>query len=249
MAAESVLNKCKQYGLDLYIIPVWDCIKTDLTLPAMNCIPPVSKEALEKFNARWQRCPSTSWNDMIVKLKRNILIKVANALQCNYILTAETTTTLASNLLSNLAMGRGSQIEHDIGFLDSRNDFIKILRPMKDISQDEVFYYGLLKKLTYFENTKVGDNSLQSLITTFVVELQKNFPATISTICRTAEKIGTYGDITKLNKCYFCQVCIRNFKCRFRSRTEKRLAVEVKLYSLYKVIGGSYVVKIQNKIL
>lgn len=196
------------------MVPLYDPTQQSLVLPEKNCITSTTKESINQINSIREKHSSTSWNDMVVKLRRHILIRVGHSLQCNFVFTAETTTTLASSLLSNLSLGRGSQIEHDAGFIDTRDDTVKILRPMKDLSQEELANYASLKKLTFIHENTVKDNSLQSLIHTFVVELQHNFPATISTVYKTSEKIGTFGNSTNLNKCTFCQVCNPELLCR-----------------------------------
>lgn len=49
-----------------------------------------------------------------MKIKRNLFLRAADELNCKIIFTAESTTQLAKRLLTNLALGRGSQVENDI---------------------------------------------------------------------------------------------------------------------------------------
>lgn len=58
--------------------------------------------------------PPSIGQDVVAKMKQNVFVKVSKGLDCKSIFTAETTTTLATKLLSNIAIGRGSQIENDI---------------------------------------------------------------------------------------------------------------------------------------
>lgn len=75
---------------------------------------------------------------------------------------------------------------------------------MKDITEEELHHYIQIKNLTHLSIDKIKENSLQSVIKNFVWDLQENFPATVSTVCKTADKIGT---IEKTNiTCLVCKV-------------------------------------------
>lgn len=92
------------------------------------------------------------------------------------------------------------------GFCDSRAE-IKILRPMRDISHEELQHYIRVKELVCnnFSCTE-SKNSLQNVIKNFVVDLQDNFQSTISTVCKTADKIGVNDGPKNDNKCLLCEV-------------------------------------------
>ncbi|KOB64059.1 Cytoplasmic tRNA 2-thiolation protein 2 [Operophtera brumata] len=68
--------------------------------------------------------------------------------------------------------------------------YAEILRPMKDISQEELNYYIQIKGLNPSYHNDERNNSLQTAISSFVTELQDSFQSTISTVCKTADKIG-----------------------------------------------------------
>lgn len=94
------------------------------------------------------------------------------------------------------------------GFSDTRHETVKVLRPMKDITKEELSNYAAIKLITCplpQEENKSNMDSLQSLINSFVVDLQENYSATISTVCKTAEKIGSA--VNECDKrCFHCQV-------------------------------------------
>lgn len=79
---------------------------------------------------------------------------------------------------------------------------------MKDISQEELEYYIKIKGLHPTKHTDVKSNSLQSAISTFVTELQNNFQSTISTVCKTADKIGVTNSDANGLTCSICEVPI-----------------------------------------
>lgn len=77
---------------------------------------------------------------------------------------------------------------------------------MKDISKEELDYYVKMKKLNYVLHKNVKSNSLQSAISSFVSDLQENFQSTISTVCKTADKIGDYDEDKASGSCRICMV-------------------------------------------
>ncbi|XP_014356131.2 cytoplasmic tRNA 2-thiolation protein 2 [Papilio machaon] len=206
--AELVINQCKSYKFNVYIVNISKFyFQKSNTLPDINSLAETNTEQDLKTNLKniLKKVTPTSSNDIETKIKHDTFRRVAKECQCNFIFTAETTTTLAVNLLSNLAIGRGSQVEYDIGFSDSRDE-IKILRPMKDITVEELHHYIQIKNLTHISIDKIQDNNLQSVIKQFVWDLQENFPATVSTVCKTADKIGSIDKSDK--RCQFCKSAV-----------------------------------------
>ncbi|CAH2050379.1 unnamed protein product, partial [Iphiclides podalirius] len=225
--AELIIRQCQHYNFNIYVVNISKFyLQNNNTLPEQNSTTEIInwtvsdpeaniKEILKKLT------PTTS-NDVEKRIKRDIFIRVASELQCKYIFTAETTTTLAINLLSNLVIGRGSQVENDVGFSDNRHENIKILRPMKDITEEELHHYIKVNKLNSVSTDHIRKNSLQSTIKTFVSDLQENFPATISTVCKTADKISSTENNPKR-----CQMC----KSYFNMMTEKMTAIQATIFS------------------
>ncbi|KAI5640556.1 cytoplasmic tRNA 2-thiolation protein 2 domain-containing protein [Phthorimaea operculella] len=202
--AENVMKQCAKYNFDVYFVHIPHYMEEELQLSA-NTIPPLARDTEQQFNSLIKSLSSTTFNDFLLQIQRNLFIKCAEKLHCNFIFTGETTSTLAINLLSNLALGRGSHVEHDVGFCDARNENIKIIRPMKEISQEELNYYSKLKHLTPVKHNQLKLNSLQSVIGAFVTDLQDTFPATISTVCKTADKIGNHDETNSKGKCVICE--------------------------------------------
>ncbi|CAG4964927.1 unnamed protein product [Colias eurytheme] len=143
--------------------------------------------------------------DYISKVKQQIFYKVAKEFECNLIFTAETNTKLSEKLLTNIVTGRGTQIENDIGFCDDRHKDIKLLRPMREITKEELYHYVRIKELNPYYGNNLEGNSLQSIISKFICDLQENTPATISTICKTADKIGSEEENKNKKYCKTCQ--------------------------------------------
>ncbi|CAG9796620.1 unnamed protein product [Diatraea saccharalis] len=205
--ARSIITACNKKKHDIYLCHISEYLLAKKNKPIMNDIPIINKEADTKFRNLLNDMSSSTKNDYLIKIKRELFIWYAKELLCNIIFTAETSSTLAVNLISNLSLGRGSQVQHDIGFCDSRND-IKILRPLKEITFEELQHYININKLELLKEKAVHGNSLQSVIKLFVHDLQDNYQSTISTICKTAEKIGIQDDNNHTNKCSMCESCL-----------------------------------------
>lgn len=77
---------------------------------------------------------------------------------------------------------------------------------MRDISKEELDHYLNIKQLEVAHCDETKQNSLQSVINTFVINLQEGFPATISTVCKTADKISAIDEVQTKETCIMCQV-------------------------------------------
>lgn len=80
---------------------------------------------------------------------------------------------------------------------------------MKDITEEELQHYVKLKDLRPVNAEHIRKSSLQFAIKTFVSDLQQNFPATISTVCKTADKIRSIEKKTK--RCQLCKVSFSSY--------------------------------------
>ncbi|XP_023939475.1 cytoplasmic tRNA 2-thiolation protein 2-A [Bicyclus anynana] len=219
--AKLIIEQCNKYNLDIYIVDINEYYSTNNILPDINVLPQTKSETLNNMR---MNVSATIYDDVIVKIKRTLFLRIASELSCKIIFTAETTTQLAKRLLTNLAIGRGSQVENDIGFADQRDKSIKILRPMKDISNEEIEYFLKVKQISKIQNSSNTKIGLQSVVDNFVLDLQKNYPATVSTVCKTADKLGSAENTTETQNCTLCQSNI-TFK------SSKLTAVEATIFS------------------
>ncbi|XP_055322497.1 cytoplasmic tRNA 2-thiolation protein 2 [Sitodiplosis mosellana] len=175
---------------------------------------------VKKFNAIGNQ---TAKEDFINVLKMNIYRAVAAQIDCKYVFVPSIGHEVATNLLVNVALGRGKSVANDISFCDNRsNGAAKIIRPMRNISSLEVETYirldESLNRLT--QNTSYLNvpgqksvNSIQSLTKQFIDNLQENFASTVSTVFRTGDKISAAAATTQTSEldgdkpkqtCKFC---------------------------------------------
>ncbi|CAG9770253.1 unnamed protein product [Ceutorhynchus assimilis] len=126
-------------------------------------------------------------------LRRNILLSIAKKLSCKFIFTPELSVDIAANLLTNISLGRGSQVPVDTGFCDDRDKDVKILRPLRSFDKKEVALYNVLHVLEPVTVRQTQDNqyaSIQALAKQFINELNENYPATVATVVKTGDKLA-----------------------------------------------------------
>lgn len=164
----------------------YERITTDRLNPSFQCF--------EKFTAALDSLPNSSSKEDFLKQSRlKLLSKIGKRLGFDQIFIGDSTSYLAIELLSGIALGRGSQIPNFVGFVDDRFD-VPILRPLREFQSKEIALFNhfsnlssvTLPSLTTKMETK---GSIRKLTETFVNQLQEGFPATVPTIFRTGDKI------------------------------------------------------------
>ncbi|XP_018576024.1 cytoplasmic tRNA 2-thiolation protein 2 [Anoplophora glabripennis] len=152
-----------------------------------------------------KKTSKTNSNDLIKLFKRQLLVDAAKSLDCKFVFTPEISVDIASNLLTNISLGRGCHVPIDTGFCDDRDD-VKLLRPLRLFDMKELALYNKFNGLEplsipYFEVNPYA--SVQDLMIKFVNDLQQNFPATITTIMKTGDKLSLDKGITDI--CTLCK--------------------------------------------
>lgn len=166
--------------------------------------------------------------------RKRLLIDVAKKLRCKSVFTTETSSEIASHLLTNVSLGRGYHLPLDIvnihnfilefyfnllnnfiqGVCDNRHEEVKIVRPLRTYEVKELVYYNIFNNLNPIsvpERRKNPYDSIQNLVEKFVTDLQMNYPATVTTVVRTGDKLAMSEDSLRNSpKCSFCMV-ILNF--------------------------------------
>ncbi|CAK1539981.1 unnamed protein product [Leptosia nina] len=197
----AIIEQAQKYNVTINILDISNYLKNDISSPSNNNydlkMPDISKIR--------SNVSASTQVDFVSQITQNLWYHFAKEFGCNLIFTAETNTSLSTKLLSNIVLGRGSQIENDIGFADQRNSSIQIFRPMREITDEELDLYVKVKKLIPVPNSNKNDNNtLQSVLSNFVADLQNHSPTTISTICKTADKIGSKSLHNCNKKCELC---------------------------------------------
>lgn len=136
----------------------------------------------------------TASQDYVQQQRKRLIGGVAAHLKCSHVFEPSISTALAAQLLTSVALGRGGSAALDVALLDDRlPNGIKLLRPLKDLNEQEVQFYVHAQKLQPFqleERDLTSDASLQNLTNLFVANLQQNYASTVSTVFRTGDKIS-----------------------------------------------------------
>lgn len=179
---------------------------------------------VQKFNAIDNQ---TAKEDYQTIVNLNTYREAAAHIQCTYVFLPTISHQVATNLLVNVALGRGKSVANYISFCDNRtNCDAKIIRPMRNITLLEVETYVRFNKMLNQLIPKIDDintllidtnpaQSIQSLTNKFIDNLQDNFASTVSTVFRTGDKISEAAaaavapthngiDTTKQQTCKFC---------------------------------------------
>ncbi|XP_062327898.1 cytoplasmic tRNA 2-thiolation protein 2 isoform X1 [Osmerus eperlanus] len=162
--------------------------------PALATPDSAQSQALQRLFASIKTL--TAREDMLQTLRHHLILYVARSEGFSKVMLGDSCTRLAVRLLSSISLGRGSALAMDTGFSDTRYGDVVLVRPMRDYSSKEIAFYNRMFGVpTVFIpalDTKVPDKaSIQRLTESFVTKLQADFPATVSTIYRTGEKLHT----------------------------------------------------------
>lgn len=158
-----------------------------------------------KFLSKFTKLLSlTSKQDLLAVTRNDILRHVATSLNCPYIFNSDISVTLANKLLTNMSLGRGSSTAYDVAFCDDRIESLKFIRPLKDVSEEEVKFYIELENLNCLNDVNYGSDhgqfaSIQNLTSRFIDDLQQNFSSTVSTVYRTCGKIAALDDAEEVD--------------------------------------------------
>ncbi|XP_055845926.1 cytoplasmic tRNA 2-thiolation protein 2 [Episyrphus balteatus] len=156
----------------------------------------------------------TSRQDFVKILKNKAIEAAAKKLQCNYVFLPDISTNLASELINSIALGRGGSAALDVALLDDRLTDVKLLRPLRNLTTNEVELYLEVKEIKPLKTESYGESSgpnasIQNLTKQFVDGLQANFSSTISTVFRTGDKIAPridklHNSLDDGSKCTLC---------------------------------------------
>jgi len=158
-------------------------------------------------------------------LKRNLLCSIANQLRVTKVLLPEDQTSLAVKMFSMMSLGRGSQVADEMAFTSTTPDGITLARPLIDFSDEDLRAYldtlseeytnGIVNKKS---NRKMKIDSVERQCDDFIVNLQKGYPATVSTLTRIGGKLEPMNVATEKASANddemssFCRFCKRQIE-------------------------------------
>jgi len=177
--------------------------------------PGLSREKkVEKLKALLNACTTMTARETVLQhLRSSLLIQLAKRAQCTILALGDSATRVAIQIIGLTAIGRGYSLPHETSLVSNWVDDVKVIRPLKDCLVKELDTYCRLNQLELIEKhfatlewtrkTKGEAKSIRRQTEDFIVGLDKEFPSTAATVCRTAAKL-TPPDATYDNRCPLC---------------------------------------------
>ncbi|KAL6256402.1 hypothetical protein P5V15_012515 [Pogonomyrmex californicus] len=213
---ERVLLECKiakevkDFGFNGYAVSISQVLNKEDALD----VRPIDQEINNENDSQLQLIltnllDDTSRMDLVDQLRRKLLLSAARILNCNKIFVADSAVDIATKVLGDICLGRGAQLSTQANFCDARCEDIKILKPMRDFTQQELIYYSEYHKINFVklkEPNMSTITSIQALAHNFTMGLESQFSGTVSTVFRTADKISSKGDMQQNveDNCVLC---------------------------------------------
>uniref|UniRef100_A0A1B0CLN5 RNA helicase n=1 Tax=Lutzomyia longipalpis TaxID=7200 RepID=A0A1B0CLN5_LUTLO len=137
------------------------------------------KEELARLQSTFDN--QSAWEDFMEQRTKNYIRKAASSLGCGYVFLPDTARDVATNVLNCISLGRGASMAYDVGFLDDRITDCKLLRPIRDFTQEEVDNYIRMNQLQCLPvaATSRAPESIQSITEKFIDGLQQNYSSTV----------------------------------------------------------------------
>ncbi|KTW32597.1 uncharacterized protein T551_00082 [Pneumocystis jirovecii RU7] len=151
----------------------------------------------------------TSRIDILKCLRNNIIYDFAEKGEYSVIILGDTTTSIASKIISETAKGRGYSIPWETRGKIKYSDNIWLLRPMKDIIKQEAHFFlqinGIEIEIKKFDH-KI--TTIDELADQYFDNLEKSNPNFVFTVVKTATKLQIPEiEKTKDQNSNFCFIC------------------------------------------
>ena len=150
--------------------------------------------------------------------------RIGHQLEISVVLVGNTMDALAVQLITNTALGKGKHLPVDLGYLDTRDPRFTVVRPLKEVSAKEVAMFLKLSGVAFLpaecldstDQTTERKGSVYQVTKKFVEDLQQGFSQTVSTLCKTGDKLCATTTAEKSNaKGKLCAFCGVSWKSNF----------------------------------
>ncbi|KAG0209635.1 Cytoplasmic tRNA 2-thiolation protein 2 [Mortierella sp. GBA30] len=172
------------------------------------------QEKIAKLQSLLGACTTLTAKETILQhFRSSLLVQLTKRANCTLLAVGDSATRVAIQIIGLTAIGRGYSLPHETSLMSSWIPNCKVVRPLKECLTRELDTYCRLKQLNLIENhaaqldwtmkTKAEVKSIDRLTEEFITGLDKDFPSTVATVCRTAAKL-TAPDATYKDKCPLC---------------------------------------------
>ncbi|KAF9900142.1 Cytoplasmic tRNA 2-thiolation protein 2 [Linnemannia zychae] len=172
------------------------------------------QEKIHKLKALLGACTTLTAKETVLQhFRSSLLIQLAKRSQCTILALGDSATRVAIQIIELTSIGRGYSLPHETSLLSSWVQDCKVIRPLKDCLVKELDTLCGLNglelighhhaQLDWTMKTKAEVKSIRRLTDEFITGLDKEFPSTVATVCRTAAKL-TPPEATYDQKCPLC---------------------------------------------
>ncbi|KAF9411044.1 Cytoplasmic tRNA 2-thiolation protein 2 [Podila epigama] len=157
----------------------------------------------------------TAKETILHHFRSSLLTQQAKKSGCTLLALGDSATRVAIQIISLTAIGRGYSLPYETALESKWVPDCKVIRPLKDCLTKELELCCKLNNLEVIEHhaadleytmgTKAEVKSIHRLTEKFITGLDKEFPSTVATVCRTAAKLTAPEAAHYKNRCPLCQ--------------------------------------------
>ena len=183
---------------------------------------PIASNEIKKFEEYSDTEASDNFIQLSNTLKEDLLnskllhlqVKLMNQIKVERAVTAETSTALASHILTCTCKGRGKFLPWDSALTRSFPGNLFISRPLKEISDREIELFCQeanfpdLSSDQPIKTQTISSLSIDRLTINFLSNLESENPGTANVVIRTSSKVATVTDLVQVDESSVrCKIC------------------------------------------
>ncbi|KAG0341427.1 Cytoplasmic tRNA 2-thiolation protein 2 [Podila horticola] len=187
-----------------------------LPLPTLTTAKLSRQDKIKKLKALMSACTTLTAKETILQhFRSSLLTQQARKSGCTMLALGDSATRVAIQIIGLTAIGRGYSLPHETSLESKWVKDVKVIRPLKDCLTKELEICCRLNSLEQIEHhaanmeysmrTKAEVKSINRLTEEFITGLDKDFPSTVATVCRTAAKLTAPEAALYSNRCPLCQ--------------------------------------------
>lgn len=173
---------------------------------------------VESFD-NFEKLSNTLKEDVLNAKLLHLQLQLMNQIQVDRAITPETSTSLASHILTCTCKGRGKFLPWDSALTRSFPGNLFLSRPLKEISDREIELYCQEAKFSDLQDhhqqqqqqvktPTISSLSIDQLTVNFLSNLESENPGTANVVIRTSSKVTTVTDLSQVDESSVrCKIC------------------------------------------
>ncbi|KAJ1729927.1 Cytoplasmic tRNA 2-thiolation protein 2 [Coemansia biformis] len=166
---------------------------------------------------------ATDREDMLDIIKTALIVDMARRAGCGAVLMGDSATRVATKAMALVSRGRGFSLPVDVGTEVQWLDDLAVHRPMRDFLAKEIAFFNRWTgqrdiAVPGLVSGQPRGASIGRLAEAFVVELDQGFASTVSTVCRTLQKLEPSEAARSAPPCALCGAPAESDAQEWRSR-------------------------------